>query len=150
MSYFVVISDKDKVPNFVFWMKKTDRAYVILKELVEASEHKLTAPAVKSLNYEAFLKVASQSMLTYSLSNPSLETPKTLVEVAQIVMHLVDHKVIDEKLVGHELKTRHQVLLNEQTALELSGKRLTTARYYTFDNLLFKIFFSKNNEYFIH
>ena len=137
MSYFVVISDKDKVPNFVFWMKKTDRAYVILKELVEASE-----PAVKSLNYEAFLKVASQSMLTYSLSNPSLETPKTLVEVAQIVMHLVDHKVIDEKLVGHELKTRHQVLLNEQTALELSGKRLTTARYYTFDNLLFKIFFS--------
>ena len=145
MSYFVVISDKDKVPNFVFWMKKTDRAYVILKELVEASE-----PVVKSLNYEAFLKVASQSMLTYSLSNPSLETPKTLVEVAQIVMHLVDHKVIDEKLVGHELKTRHQVLLNEQTALELSGKRLTTARYYTFDNLLFKIFFSKNNEYFIH
>ena len=128
MSYFVVIFDRVKVPNFVFWMKKTDRAYVILKELVEASDYKLTAPAVKTLNYDSFLKVASQSMLTYSLSNPSLETPKTLVEVSQVVMHLVDHKVIDEKLVGQDLKTRHQALLNEQASLEVSGKRLTTAR----------------------
>ena len=129
MAYFVTISDKDKIPRFVFWLKKTDRAYVTLKELVEASQLKLTAPSVKSLSYEAFLKVAAQSMLTINVSNPNLETPKVLQELAHVVMHLVEHNAIDEKLVGDDLKRRYNVLLNEQAALEASGKRITNARY---------------------
>lgn len=129
MAYFVTITDKEKIPCHVFWMKKTDRAYMILKELVETSEYKLTAPSIKSLTYDAFLKVAAQSMLTIKASNPSLETPKTLLEIAQVVMILVEYGAIDRKLVGEELKTRYKVLVNEQAALEASGKRPTSARY---------------------
>ena len=32
-------------------------------------------------------------------------------------MHLVDKKVIDERMVGSKLRTRHQVLMSEQAAL---------------------------------
>lgn len=129
-SYFVIIKDSKHIARHTFWLKNTKHSYNILKDHIEASEasYRFTAPKIKSLSYQIFLKTANQQLLTLRVGNPALECPKLLKEILQVVMNLVVNNVIKDSLVGEDLQLRFQELENEHAALVASGTRVTTAR----------------------
>ena len=129
-SSFVIIKDSEHISRHTFWLKNTERSYNILKDLIEALEasYRFTAPKIKSLSYQIFLKTANQQLLTLRVGNPALECPKLLKEILQVVMNLVVNNVIKDSLVGEDLQLRFQELENEHAALVASGTRVTTAR----------------------
>ena len=128
-SYFVIIKDSEHKAWHTFWLKNTESSYNNLKDLIKASEagYRFTAPKIKSLSYQIFLKTANEQLLTLRVGNPALECPKLLKEISQVVMNLVDNNVIKDSLVGEDLRLRFQELENH-AALVAIGTRVTTAR----------------------
>ena len=122
MAYFVVVSDLENFPKEVYWMKNTDRAYSILKDLVECSDHRFTASKIKSVGHDALCKIANQSLLTLTVTNPLLECPSTLLEISQVAKSLADNGIIKESLIGDELRSRWEALNEEKRSLVKSSQ----------------------------
>ena len=131
----VVVRKSDKSIAAMFWLTGQTTCYTLLKTIVEKSN--LTFLAKKtSTDVNVFKQDAAQVLLTQKSDASNLELPKKQREVSEVVNELIQMGLVQESLMGAQLKRRLAELRGEEEALVESGRRPTPARYFGFDRYI--------------
>ena len=89
-----------------------------------------------STDINVFKQDAAQVLLTQKSDATNLELPKKQREVSEVVNELIQMGLVQESLMGAQLKRRLAELRGEEEALVESGRRPTPARYFGFDSYI--------------
>ena len=129
VAYFVVIIKKsDKSIAAMFWLIGQTTCYTLLKTIVEKSNLIfLTKKTATELN--TFKQDAAQMLLAQKSDTKNLELPKNHKELCEVVHDLIQLGLVQEAMMGAQLKRRLAELRGEEEALVESGRRPTPARY---------------------
>jgi len=129
VAYFVLIIKKsDKSIAAMFWLIGQTTCYTLLKTIVEKSNLTfLTKKTATELN--TFKQDTAQMLLAQKSDTKNLELPKNHKEVCEVVHDLVQLGLVQEAMMGAQLKRRLAELRGEEEALVESGRRPTPARY---------------------
>ena len=83
-----------------------------------------------STDINVFKQDAAQVLLTQKSDATNLELPKKQREVSEVVNELIQMGLVQESLMGAQLKRRLAELRGEEEALVESGWRPTPARHF--------------------
>jgi len=92
-----------------------------------------------------FKQDAAQTLMAQKSDTSNLELPKKHKEVCEAVHDLVELGLVQEALMGAQLKRRLAELKGEEEALVESGRRPTPARYIYIDMRVITIFRTQSN-----
>ena len=92
-----------------------------------------------------FKQDAAQMLMAQKSDTSNLELPKKHKEVCEAVHDLVERGLVQEALMGAQLKRRLAELKGEEEALVESGRRPTPARYIYIDMRLITMFRTQSN-----
>ena len=145
VAYFVlVIKKSDKSIAAMFWVIGQTTCYTLLKTIVEKSnliflaKSNLIFLAKKTAtDVNTFRQDAAQMLMAQKSDTSNLELPNKHKEVCEAVNDLVQQGLVQEALMGAQLKRRLAELKGEEEALVESGRRPTPARYiyrFTYNN----------------
>jgi len=128
VAYFVVVIRKsDKAVVAMFWLTGQTSCYTLLKTIVEKANFTFLAKKT-STDISAFKQDAAQVLLAQKSDTSNMELPKKQKELCEVVNELVQKGLIQETLMGAQLKRRLAELQGEEEALVESGRRPTPAR----------------------
>ena len=128
VAYFVVVIRKsDKANVAMFWLTGQTSCYTLLKTIVEKANFTFLAKKT-STDTSVFKQDAAQVLLAQKSDTSNLELPKKQRELCEVVNELVQKGLIQETLMGAQLKRRLAELQGEEEALVESGRRPTPAR----------------------
>jgi len=128
VAYFVVVIRKsDKAVVAMFWLTGQTSCYTLLKTIVEKANFTFLAKKT-STDISAFKQDAAQVLLAQKSDTSNMELPKKQKELCEVVNKLVQKGLIQETLMGAQLKRRLAELQGEEEALVESGRRPTPAR----------------------
>jgi len=128
VAYFVVVIRKsDKAVVAMFWLTGQTSCYTLLKTIVEKANFTVLAKKM-STDISAFKQDAAQVLLAQKSDTSNMELPKKQKELCEVVNELVQKGLIQETLMGAQLKRRLAELKGEEEALVESGRRPTPAR----------------------
>jgi hypothetical protein len=128
VAYFVVVIRKsDKAVVAMFWLTGQTSCYTLLKTIVEKANFTVLAKKM-STDISAFKQDAAQVLLAQKSDTSNMELPKKQRELCEVVNELVKKGLIQETLMGAQLKRRLAELKGEEEALVESGRRPTPAR----------------------
>ena len=92
-----------------------------------------------------FKQDAAQTLMAQKSDTSNLELPKKHKEVCEAVPDLVERGLVQEALMGAQLKRRLAELKGEEEALVESGRWPTPARYIYIDMRLITMFRTQSN-----
>ena len=128
VAYFVVVIRKsDKTVVAMFWLTGQTSCYTLLKTIVEKANFTFLAKKT-STDISTFKQDAAQVLLAQKSDTSNMELPKKQKELCEVVNELVQKGLIQETLMGAQLKRRLAELKGEEEALVESGRRPTPAR----------------------
>ncbi len=128
VAYFVVVIRKsNKAVVAMFWLTGQTSCYTLLKTIVEKANFTFLAKKT-STDISAFKQDAAQVLLAQKSDTSNMELPKKQKELCEVVNKLVQKGLIQETLMGAQLKRRLAELKGEEEALVESGRRPTPAR----------------------
>ena len=128
VAYFVIeIRKSDKAVVAMFWLTGQTSCYTLLKTIVEKANFTFLAKKT-STDISAFKQDAAQVLLAQKSDTSNMELPKKQRELCEVVNELVKKGLIQETLMGAQLKRRLAELQGEEEALVESGRRPTPAR----------------------
>ena len=145
VAYFVlVIKKSDKSIAAMFWIIGQTTCYTLLKTIVEKSNLIFLAKKTAT-DLNTFKQDAAQMLMAQKSDTSNLELPKKHKEVCEAVPDLVERGLVQEALMGAQLKRRLAELKGEEEALVESGRRPTPARYIYIDMRLITMFRTQSN-----
>ena len=103
-AYYVTIKKDKKLKGF-YWMTNSSKSYQLLNTIASNNLLNMTADkapgAEMSPDIKAFLETA---IVNYKAEIPSLEQPEKAIDMAEVIMDLIDKQLVREDTLGQELK----------------------------------------------
>lgn len=103
-AYYVSIKKDKKLKGF-YWMINSSKAYQLLSTIAANNLLNMTADkapgAEMSPDIKAFLETA---VINYKAELPTLKQPEKAIDMAEVILDLVDKQLIREDTLGQELK----------------------------------------------